>query len=453
MQKILFFPVNGDAQFLALSESLHKADSSIESYFLFLVHNESSANKNSVTLDFLIDEAKSSTINDLKDFETKHSLCFNEILAKNKLFRGVLAEEDLKLLYYKYLSSLEKHIKINQIDMVFCSCISDGVTYGTFLLSKSLGIPFLYPMVARVSEHLYLADSLLSGPVKLNKQGPSLEEVERIIDETFQNKIQPNYANFENLMIKSGVSFTHFKTLYELFKIKFISKSKYISLSNGIIISIINFIKRKLSFRELKGVIKFNNIEEFKNSKFIYWPLHLHPEAGTLILGRWIHNQYEILKSISRVLPHNVKLLVKEHRVSTGRRDLGFYKEISELPGVEFVDQSIDTFDMINFSKGVAVISGTAGLEALALNQSVMTFGDVHYNKISSVIKASDFSQMRISINDLIHNQGHDRKEVISFFAEVLNDTRIVNNFEGPNCSSECIEGMTDLILSYKRHC
>lgn len=453
MKKILFFPINADTQFQNVSNSLTKADDSIESHFLYLVENENSHGNNSVTIDELIDSADSPENSDLRAFEVKHSLCFNDILAKNKLFKNTPEENDLKQLYFKYLFSLERHIEENKIDVIFCSCISDAITYGTYLLSRSLKIPFLYPMVARVSEHLYLADSLLSGPVSLTKKGLSLEEVEKIINETFQNKIQPSYANFEYLMIKKGISLSHFKTLYDLFKIKFSSKSRYISLSNGIINSIIDFFRRKFSNRELNKVIKFNTIEEIQNTKFIYWPLHFHPEAGTIILGRWIHNQYEILKCISRVLPHNVKLLVKEHRGSSGRRDLGFYKEISSLPGVEFVNQEIDTFDMINFSVGVAVITGTAGLEAVALNQSVMTFGDVHYNKISSVVKASDLSKIRDSVNELISNEGHDRREVVSFFSEVLNDTRIVNNFEGPNSSHECIEAITDLILSYKRHC
>ncbi len=308
-------------------------------------------------------------------------------------------------------------------------------------------------MVARVSEHLYLSDSLLSGPVELNKEGLSKSEIEKIVNDTFQNRIQPSYANFSYLMIKKGIRFSHLTTLFKLIRLKFKRKSKHLAISDGVIESIINFFKRKLSFRELRKVISYSNTSDLGDIKFIYWPLHFHPEAGTIILGRWFHNQYEILKSLSRVLPSDVKILVKEHRGSTGRRPLGFYNEIASLPGVEFADHSIDTFDLILQSQGVAVITGTAGLEALALNQNVMTFGDVHYNQISSVIKAIDFSNLRHSVQALIEGDGHDREEVISFFSDVLNDTQIVNNFEGPNISTECIEGFTNLLLSYKKHC
>lgn len=453
MKKILFFPINADVQFQYVSKSLKREDGSLESYFLYLVENQTHNDNYSTTVDKLIDSAGKIENGDLEHFENKHSLSLNDVLAKNKLIKNKTDENEIKVLYYCYLKSLEIYLKRNEIDLIFCSCISDAFTYGTYLLGKSMGIPFLYPMVARVSEHLYLADSLLSGPVCLQKEGPSYEEVETIINETFQNKIQPSYANFEYLMIKRGISISHFKTLYDLVKIKFSSRSKYIYLSNGILNSLSDFIKRKLSNRELNKVIKYNHIEEIQEMNFIYWPLHFHPEAGTIILGRWIHDQYEILKAISRVLPHNVKLFIKEHRGSSGRRDLGFYKNISELPGVEFVNHAIDTFDMINFSQGVAVITGTAGLEALALNQSVMTFGDVHYNKIKTVVKASDFSKIRSSVKELLQNKGHDRQEVIHFFSEVLNDTRIVNNFEGPNSSNECVEAIRDLILSYKKHC
>tara|TARA_B100000212_G_scaffold209241_1_gene157979 strand:+ start:15856 stop:17214 length:1359 start_codon:yes stop_codon:yes gene_type:complete len=452
MQNILFFPVNAEEQFLRVSKNLSKVDPSINSFYLLLVDTDIQGYEEYLTFDKLVENSEVVTDKEIYEFELEHSFSFNDLILKDKLFRDK-NKENQRILYFKYLKSLALFIQENSIDTIVCSCISDGITYGTFKLAKSLNIPFLYPMVARVSEHLYLADSLLSGPVKLKKEGPSKSEIEKIVDDTFQNRIQPSYANFSYLMIKKGIRLSHLITLFKLISLKFNRKSKNLAISDGVMESIKNFFKRKFSFKELKKVIAYSDIKDLKDTKFIYWPLHFHPEAGTIILGRWFHNQYEILKSLSRVIPSDVKILVKEHRGSTGRRPLGFYNEIASLPGVEFVDHSIDTFDLILQSKGVAVITGTAGLEALALNQNVMTFGDVHYNQISSVIKAIDLSNLRNSVKLLIEGNGHDREEVISFFSDVLKDTQIVNNFEGPNISAECIEGFTNLLLSYKKHC
>lgn len=453
MKRILFFPVNSDVQFQKVAKTLCEKDSSIESFFLYLVEVQNSNWENFITIDSLVESVGHVTEDYFEIFENKHSLVLNDIASKTRLNTKLNSEKDLKKFYLNYLISLEKYLTDNNIDLVFCSCISDAISYGTYLLCKSMKIPFLYPINARVSEHVYLADSLTSGPVSLIKQGPSIQKVEEIINATFKNQVQPGYANFEYLMIKKGISFSHLKTLFKLVKLRFSTKSKYLYLTDGIVRSVIKFFTRKLSYKELNKVIKFHKIDEIKNMNFIYWPLHLHPEAATIILGRWIYNQYEILKAISRVLPHNVKLFVKEHRGAAGRRDLGFYRNISKLPGVEFVSQDIDTFDMINFSKGVAVISGTAGLEALALNKNVMTFGDIHYNEVSSVVRATDLSNIRNSVNELISQEGHERNEVIRFFSKVLNDTRIVNNFEGTNTSKECVDALTDLLLSYKRNC
>lgn len=452
MQNILFFPVNAEEQFLRVSRNLSKMDPSVNSFYLLLVDTDIQGYEEYLTFDKLVENSEVLTDEEIYEFELEHSFSFNDLILKDKLFRDK-NKENQRILYFKYLKSLALFIQEKSIDTIVCSCISDGITYGTFKLAQSLNIPFLYPMVARVSEHLYLADSLLSGPVKLKKEGLSKSEIEKIVDDTFQNRIQPSYANFSYLMIKKGIRLSHFITLFKLISLKFKRKSKHLAISDGVMESIKNFFKRKLSFKELKKVIAYSDIRDLKDTKFIYWPLHFHPEAGTIILGRWFHNQYEILKSLSRVIPSELKILVKEHRGSTGRRPLGFYNEIASLPGVEFVDHSIDTFDLILQSRGVAVITGTAGLEALALNQNVMTFGDVHYNQISSVVKAIDLSNLRNSVKLLIEGNGHDREEVISFFSDVLNDTQIVNNFEGPNISAECIEGFTNLLLSYKKHC
>ena len=449
MKNILFFPINAEEQFLKVSRELESRDPSLKSHFLLLVETEVKDYEDYKTFDMFVDECKDLSEEKKVAFESKHNLNFNDLIHKGKHFIDQEQEGDL---YFKFLSSLEKYIVENSIDTIVCSCISDGITYGTFKLSQSLKVPFLYPMVARVAENLYLADSLDSGPVKINKTSLSAEEVDRVLDNTLLKRIQPSYANFGYLMFKKGISLKHFKTLYKLVLLKYQRKSKYLEISDGLIKAVQSCFRRKTSNRELLEVIKYKKIGDFESKKFIYWPLHFHPEAGTIILGRWFHNQYELLKNISRVLPVDVELLVKEHRGSVGRRPLGFYREISKLPGVSFVHQDIDTFEMIEKSKGVAVITGTAGLEALALNQNVMTFGDVHYNKISSVIKAIDLSKLRTNVLELINGNGHLKSEVLSFFSEVLDDTVIVDNFEGPNTSKQCIEGITDLLLSYKEN-
>ena len=82
-------------------------------------------------------------------------------------------------------------------------------------------------------------------------------------------------------------------------------------------------------FRELNTLS--SSFDGLGNERFIYFPLHFTPETATLIWGCWGHNQLELIKQISRVIPNDCYIYVKEHKVAAGRHKIGFYKEISKL--------------------------------------------------------------------------------------------------------------------------
>src|SRR5439155_10807780 len=60
-----------------------------------------------------------------------------------------------------------------------------------------------------------------------------------------------------------------------------------------------------------RNVIQYNRLlknnvitnDHLKASKYFVWPLHFHPEAATLILGRKINDQLALIEIISKNLP------------------------------------------------------------------------------------------------------------------------------------------------------
>ena len=64
---------------------------------------------------------------------------------------------------------------------------------------------------------------------------------------------------------------------------------------------------------------------------------------------------------IARDLPADVKLVVKEHIPALGRRPRDFYHQILELKNVYIADPSDNGIEYIKLSKGVSLITGTAG--------------------------------------------------------------------------------------------
>jgi hypothetical protein len=132
---------------------------------------------------------------------------------------------------------------------------------------------------------------------------------------------------------------------------------------------------------------------------YYIYPLHLQPEASTLILGADYVNQLETIKAIARRLPPNTVLLVKEHPAAYGRHKIAFYREIKKLFNVRLISPKENVRHLILRSKGVIVVSGTMGWEALLLGKPAIVLGSVFYENFFGVFKVTCLNQLDEVLN------------------------------------------------------
>ena len=80
------------------------------------------------------------------------------------------------------------------------------------------------------------------------------------------------------------------------------------------------------------------------NEKFLFFPLHVQPERNVDIDAPFYANQIQVIANISKALPVDFKLYVKEHPQMNLRhwREISDYKEIMELPNVKLIHPSVD---------------------------------------------------------------------------------------------------------------
>jgi hypothetical protein len=120
---------------------------------------------------------------------------------------------------------------------------------------------------------------------------------------------------------------------------------------------------------------------------FIYFPLHLQPEATTSPMGGVYVDQYLALETLVRALPPGWKIVVKENPAQRfAKRDLGFYEHLGSLGAVHLVSRKVDTFGLIERCEAIATITGTAGWEALFKNKPAIVFGYAFYRDAPGVI-------------------------------------------------------------------
>jgi hypothetical protein len=135
-------------------------------------------------------------------------------------------------------------------------------------------------------------------------------------------------------------------------------------------------------FRATRRALRGRDFEEvpaFQETNYLYCPLHVEPEATTMVLSDRLTNQLFFIEQLSKSMPAGYKLLVKEHVPMLGRRPNGFYSRIRNLPDVHLISPFSDNFELIRNAMVVCVLSGTAGWEAIELGVPVLVVGDSQY--------------------------------------------------------------------------
>ena len=169
--------------------------------------------------------------------------------------------------------------------------------------------------------------------------------------------------------------------------------------------------KFKFKCKKLKLALYYEDKAEVPDlkCKFIYVPLHYQPEMTTCPQGGFYTNQELMIEVLSKSVPEDWMIYVKEHIIQFSRklagecsRSYGFYDKIVSLPNVKLVSfKSLSTFDLIDNAKAVAIISGTAGFEAILRGTPTITFGYAWYNGCEGVFYVPSYEECKKVINEI----------------------------------------------------
>lgn len=164
-----------------------------------------------------------------------------------------------------------------------------------------------------------------------------------------------------------------------------------------------------LETRRLIGV-RYSSIPWAEPSRigeepYIYYPLHLNPEASTMILAPNFVNQLTVVEALAKNIPLTHKLYVKEHPSMIGRRPHGFYETIKKYPNVRLISSAENSLNLTRYADLVTVITGTAGWEAILMGKPVLTFGESYYTALGASQKCSDLDLLGDQIHRLIFDK------------------------------------------------
>lgn len=143
--------------------------------------------------------------------------------------------------------------------------------------------------------------------------------------------------------------------------------------------------------------------EDIGDRKVVIFPLHAEPEASLLNLSPELNNSMELIAWVSKCLPADAVLVVKEHPDSIGLRPRIFYDNLRRMANVVIAHPSIHGKLWLGRCNLLANITSTMGFEAVAMERPVLSFGAHQViNRLPTVEYADNFRTTRQAVQKLL---------------------------------------------------
>ena len=185
----------------------------------------------------------------------------------------------------------------------------------------------------------------------------------------------------------------------------------------------LNYINNIVRMKKRKKFIDENFQNEIRDEKYILFPLQTEAESSLLIESPLQNDQIEVIKKISKAMPIDYKLIVKEHPMAKSRswRSIESYKEMMEIPRVILLHPEIKVQEIMEKISLVITISSNVALDALFSEKPAMMFAENYISVIPSIYKVKNISDLPENIEKMLKENVNpiDLEKYIQFSEEI----------------------------------
>lgn len=162
--------------------------------------------------------------------------------------------------------------------------------------------------------------------------------------------------------------------------------------------------------------------EHLSKLQYAFFPLHVEPEVMISVHSKAYLNQIEAVRLVSHNLPVGFKLIVKEHPASVGKRPLGYYQKLIEIPNVLLADPALSARELIVQCQLVTLIAGSITFETMILQKPVVVLGRTPFNFLpETMIHVADRpGELGWGIWRLLKNHRADDDALMAYIAAVI---------------------------------
>ena len=312
--------------------------------------------------------------------------------------------KEKKILYFlNIFKNIEKIILSSKPKIIF----SVSRSYFISIIAKKYNIRYLTISAARIGNRFYWSDNdsnTNSELIKKMKHSKSLKNFGKTLKKE-QKFLQIIESKKLHAKIKYNFSNIFFEIFLQILKeFKQAVKGSRRKFSYYLFGWVPVIIRKYFSYRFVTKNSKL--LKDVKKKKFVYIPLNLEPEIALLGISPEFNNTLEMITWVSKSLPADYSIVVKEQPFAYGTRSKWFYKSLIQMPNVYLANPKIHPWDWIKDCFCVATITGSAAFEAVHFNKPVLSFG-MHQivNYLPTVKFCSNFLETKKNLLYLIKNE------------------------------------------------
>ena len=363
--------------------------------------------------EFLNVNEKKPDIEFLKSVELKYGIDLWKIAINERQFYRFFefhkfSQNEILVLLEKEIKFFEKVLETTKPDFFITKEPSRHTVELLCQMCKAKGIKVLSLSNPKIAYRCMITENsskfdIMTDLSQIDSEIKSTDELENYIKSHNAVKQIGNYEKKHGEsklnLIKSGIKYLFFnnnknvKTHYNYF-----GRTKLKVLFYMINIT----IKKKFRKRFIeKKLVKHVNL----NTSFIYFSLGVDMERNILIGAPYYTNQIEVIRHLSKSIPINFKLYVKENPAQSSRewRTISEYKEMLNIPNVTLIHPDVDSKELIKKCSALVTINGSSGLEATFFGKPSIIFSDTVYSILPSVFRVNDIEKLPEIIREALN--------------------------------------------------
>ena len=352
----------------------------------------------------------------------------SEILTMmSKLFEEMPVNER-KTLYYRYLRYWSGVIAQFRPETIIFSNVPHTVyDFVLYSLARRQNIPTILFEVTRVNARSLLVTDFEKGSASLRatlRQNASrhyaLSDLAPDVRAYYEKQIALTVHTHPQDVIDFLKKFSGLR----VFKVKLRSLWTTLTVHKDptVFLKVFTYLPRRFGRNQKTEYMHAAKAPDF-GKKFVYVALQYQPECSTSPLGGVFVNQLLMIETLSAALPHGWEIFVKEHPLQWKPRGVsyfsyryrGYYDRISAVPHVRLVPLDTDSFSLIEKSQCVAVVTGTAGWEALLRGKPALIFGYAAYADCRGVFQVNDVTGAKRALDAVKDGARVTRQEMIDY--------------------------------------